>query len=74
MINDYRCCARADNWHTGMYSFMCSAAMQAKRSGYQITAEELANLARQLDDFDGGYYPSRDFEREAQNALSFVAH
>ena len=74
MINDYRTCARADNWHTGMYSFMCSVAARANRTGCQLTAEELADLAQRLDDFDGRYYPNRDFEREADNALSFVAY
>ncbi|MGY0715234.1 hypothetical protein [Azospirillum argentinense] len=74
MINDYRTCARADNWHVGMYAFMCSVAALANRSGHQLTAEELADLARRLDEYDGGYYPNRDLAREAQNALSFFAH
>lgn len=72
MIDAYRDRQRADSWYLGMYVFMCSVAGRAKAMGYEISSQELADLAVRLDQFDGGYYAGRDLAREAQNAINYV--
>jgi hypothetical protein len=72
MIDAYRDRQHADSWYHGMYVFMCTVAGRAKLRNYQISSQELADLAVRLDQFDGGYYAHRDLEREARNAINYI--
>jgi hypothetical protein len=73
MIDDYRYLRKSDNYHNGLYKFLVAVAGNADRRRYRLTADELERLARELDKFDGGYYPNRDLLREAENAIAFIA-
>ena len=59
-------------WYAGLYKFMVRVAMSARAQRWALTARQIADLARQLDNLDGGWYRDRDLEREAQNALAWA--
>lgn len=63
----------SSGWYAGLYKFMVRVAMSARAQGWALTAMELADLARELDDLDGAWYPDRELEREAENALAWAA-
>jgi len=59
-------------WYVGLYRFMVHVAMSARVQGYALAPGQVADLARELDRLDGGWYPDRDLEGEAENALAFA--
>lgn len=59
-------------WYHKMYTIMVSIAANAVRREYPITAKEIADLARQIDADNGGWYKDRPMEVEANRALEFV--
>jgi hypothetical protein len=63
-----------DGWYRGLYTFMVRVAMSAGAQGCGLTIGQLGELARELDRLDGGHYPDRDLDREAENALAWARH
>jgi hypothetical protein len=59
-------------WYRGLYKFMVRVAMSARAQGFGLTANQLGELAQELDRLDGGHYQDRDLDREAENALAFA--
>lgn len=69
-IEEYR--TLQGGWYHGLYVFMCRVAGNAGARGVELTPEELASLATQLDELDANWYVKRPLVREAQNAINFV--
>lgn len=56
-------------WYHKMYTIMCSIASIALKKGYDIKAEEIETLCRELDRDTGEWYKTRDMKSEAERAL-----
>jgi hypothetical protein len=59
-------------WYHKMYQIMVATAANAIKRGYPITAKEVANLCRQLDNDNGMWYSSRPLEVEADRAVEYA--
>ena len=59
-------------WYHKMYQILVSIAGNAVRADYPITANEIAELARQIDNDTGGWYRRRDLKGEADRAIEYV--
>jgi hypothetical protein len=59
-------------WYHKMYQIMVALAGNAVKSGYTITAHQIAELCRQFDKETGNWYEGRPIEREADGALEYV--
>jgi len=70
MVSDYKS-ATAGHYHA-MYCFMVSCGFRAVRMGYDINNNELADIARSLDNDTGMWYKDRPLETEADRALFYV--
>lgn len=71
LVNQYFSCSDT-GWYHGLYRIMVSIAATAIRRGYAITANQIADLVRQIDLESGGWYKNRPLELEASRALEFV--
>ena len=59
-------------WYTKMYAIMVSIAGSAVRQKYNITAQEITTLCKEIDFENGNWYKSRPFDKEADRAIEFV--
>ena len=59
-------------WYHTMYRIMVSIAANAVRKQYPITAVEISQLCKQLDNETGNWYANRPLDKEADRALEFV--
>jgi hypothetical protein len=59
-------------WYHTMYRIMVSIAANAIRKEYPITAAEISQLCKQLDNETGNWYANRPLDKEADRALEFV--
>ena len=62
-------------WYKKMYSIMSSVASRAIRDKYPISARELANLAREINDSNAitrARYQRRNWELEASRAIEYA--
>lgn len=59
-------------WYHKMYQIMVATAANAVKSEYPITATEIADLCRQLDNDTGKWYDNRPLTKEADRAIEFV--
>ena len=59
-------------WYTKMYAIMVSIAGSAVRQKYNITAQEITILCKEIDYENGNWYKSRPFDKEADRAIEFV--
>jgi hypothetical protein len=59
-------------WYTKMYAIMVSIAGSAVRQKYNITAQEITILCKEIDYENGNWYKSRPFDKEANRAIEFV--
>ena len=71
LIQQYRTIS-STGWYGISYKIIASIAASAIRKGYPITANEIADLCRELDNDTGGWYKNRNWIIEAQRAISFV--
>jgi hypothetical protein len=55
-----------------MYAIMVSIAGSAVRQKYNITAQEITTLCKEIDYENGNWYKSRPFDKEADRAIEFV--
>lgn len=59
-------------WYHKMYQIMVATAGNAIKKGYPITATQIAELCRQLDNDNGMWYSSRPLEKEADRAVEYA--
>ena len=59
-------------WYHKMYQIMVAVASNAIKKEYPITAAEISQLCRQLDQETGNWYSNRPLDTEADRALEFV--
>ena len=59
-------------WYHGLYRIMVSIAGNAVSSNYPITAHQIAELCKEIDNETGQCYDSRQLEKEADRAIEFV--
>lgn len=59
-------------WYHKMYQIMVATAGNAIKLGYPITAKQVADLCRQLDNDTGMWYTSRPLEIEADRAVEYA--
>lgn len=71
LVTEYRAITET-GWYRKMFQIMISIASNATRKGYPITASEIANLCRELDNETGGWYAERNMEAEAERAIMFA--
>lgn len=63
--------------HGGLYAFMASVAGRAESQGYDVTAGDLVDFARQLDDLSPVKTNRQRWttiHKEADKALAFVTN
>ena len=66
-----------DDFYNGLYQFISRVALSALRQGIELSAGQLADLARDVEGLSGRKHKSwnietRDLEGEAANALDFA--
>jgi hypothetical protein len=66
-----------DDFYNGLFQFVCRVALSALRQGIELSAGQLAELARDVESMSGRKHKSwdietRDLEGEAANALDFA--
>jgi hypothetical protein len=59
-------------WYHKMYQIMVATAGNAIKRGYPITAKQIADLCRQLDNDTGMWYTNRPIEIEADRAVEYA--
>jgi len=59
-------------WYHKMYQIMVALASNALKNKYPITAQEIAELCRELDIETGNWYENRPLEVEADRALEYA--
>ena len=59
-------------WFHKMYQIMVATAGNAISKGYPITANQIAEMCRQLDMETGNWYENRPLDKEADRALEYV--
>jgi len=59
-------------WYYKMYGIMVSIAGHAIKVKYPITSVEIANLCKQIDEANGGWYRNRPLKKEADRAIEYI--
>ena len=71
MIEDYRLTPMGGH-HRAIYLFMVKICYNAEKIGYPISIEEVADMGKQVDDIDGGWYDMKKMLGSAADAMEFV--
>jgi len=71
LANEYRSITKTGWYHT-MFRIMVAIACNAIKMGYPITADEIAELCKQLDLETGRWYEKRPLKVEANSALEYA--
>ena len=71
MVLEYKSIA-GEGWYRYMFKIMTAVACNAVKAKYPITAKEIAQLCREIDNETGGWYDNRPLEREASSAIQFA--
>jgi hypothetical protein len=74
LIDDFSSIARIDGTgrYSKIYSIMCSIASNAIKHNYDLSAQELVTLIKEIDLDTSNKYQKRKLDVEAKNALSFA--
>lgn len=59
-------------WYHKMYQMMVAIAARALQKEYPITAKQIADLCKQFDMENGGWYENRPIDVEADRALEYA--
>tara|TARA_R110000772_G_scaffold218161_1_gene328751 strand:+ start:2648 stop:3577 length:930 start_codon:yes stop_codon:yes gene_type:complete len=59
-------------WYSKLYQIMIAIAGNALKKSYDITAKEIADMCRELDNETGQWYDNRPLEREADRAIEYI--
>ena len=71
MVLEYKSIA-GEGWYRYLFKIMTAIACNAVKAKYPITAKEIAQLCREIDNETGGWYDNRPLEREASSAIQFA--
>ena len=71
MVLEYKSIA-GEGWYRYLFKIMTAIACNAVKAKYPITAKEIAQLCREIDNETGGWYDNRPLEREATSAIQFA--
>ncbi len=71
MIDEYRL-TPAGGHHGAIYKFMVKMCYNAQKINYAISVDELADMAKQVDDLDGGFYDEKKLLGNAVDALNYT--
>ena len=72
MMDDYRL-TPAGAHHKAIYVFMLKICGKAEKIGYPLSVEELADMGKQMDDLDGGWYDQKKLLDSAKDAIEYAA-
>lgn len=59
-------------WYHKMYQIMVAIAGNAISKNYDISAQEIATLCKELDNATGNWYDNRPLELEADRAIEYI--
>lgn len=62
----------AGGHHKAIYQFMLTVCGRAQQMGYPITIDEVVDMARQVDQLDGGWYDDKKLYNSAGDAMEFI--
>ncbi len=71
MIEKYRL-TPAGGHHNAIYVFGLQCAYNAQKIDYPITVDELADLMKQVDEIDGGFYDEKKLLGNAVDILNYI--
>ena len=71
LVSEYMAITGSGWYHT-MYRLMVSIAATAINRGFDINADDISQLCKELDAETGGWYKSRNMKTEAQRAIEWV--
>ena len=71
MVNDYMLTPIGSH-HTAIYKFMVQICYKAQAMNYPLDVDELADMGKQMDDMDGGFYETKKMMNNAVDAMSYV--
>ena len=71
LVSEYKS-INETGWYHGLYRIMVSIAANAIKKSYPITAHEIAELCKEIDNETGQWYDNRPLEKEADRAIEFV--
>ena len=71
MAMDYKSVS-GTGWYHQMYRIMVATACNAVKAGYPITAQQIAQMCKELDMETGNWYKNRPLELEATSALRWA--
>lgn len=71
MVRDY-VLTPAGGHHKAIYMFMVKICYNAQKIDYPITNDEIVDMARQLDQLDGGWYDEKKLYDSANDAMDYV--
>ena len=76
LVNDYMIkeymMVPAGGHHKGIYIFMMKICLNAEKLNYPIMVDEIVDMAKQLDELDGGHYDEKKLYSSAMNALEYT--
>lgn len=62
----------AGGHHKAIYQFMLTVCGRAQQINYPITIDEVVDMARQVDQLDGGWYDEKKLYNSAGDAMEFI--
>lgn len=71
MAIDYKSVS-GTGWYHQMYRIMVATACNAVKAGYPITAQQIAQMCKELDLETGNWYKNRPLELEANSAIKWA--
>ena len=71
MIDEYRLTPSGSH-HGAIYKFMVVCCYNAAKINYPISVDELADMAKQVDDLDGSFYDNKKMLGSAVDALAYT--
>lgn len=71
MADDYKS-VNETGWYSQMYRIMIATACNAVKRKYPITADQIAQMCRELDAETGNWYENRPLTREASGAIEWA--
>lgn len=71
LISDYMTISET-GWYSKMYSMMVSIAATAVKQGYPISAIEIAQICKEVDQDSGNWYENRPLKLESERAIEYA--
>jgi hypothetical protein len=71
MVKEYSMISET-GWYSKMYAIMIAIAGSAIKKKYPINADQIAELCKQIDMDNGGWYNNRPLKKEADGAIEYI--